>query len=266
METYRLKNIAIVILLLLNLCLLLLLGYQGLRERQAARQTAEELERLCQANQLTLGAEVDLGQEALSPLALTRRGEQEQAIASYLLQGEAVSASQGGDIYSYEAGSRAIQFRAGGSFYGSRMDLPVEDIPDFVQTFCRQFGYEEPRLELEDGTGTAAAIQRLGGVPVVDCEIVMYFEDGALISVTGAHVSMEAASAEAGEQLGCVTALVKFLNYRSVSGAVCSEVAGVRCVYQLQGGAAPRLRPAWEIQTDTYTYYVDCETGEVSGK
>ena len=58
-------------------------------------------------------------------------------------------------------------------------------------------------------------------------------------------------------------ALVRFLDYRNAAGVVCSRVAGVRCVYQLQSASAPRLLPVWEIETDTYVYYVDCETGEV---
>ena len=104
------------------------------------------------------------------------------------------------------------------------------------------------------------------GVPVTNCGVELYFEDGRLTNVTGAHVSLEDAAPEPGERMDCITALVKFLDYRSASGVVCSEVKGVRCVYQLQGSAAPRLLPAWEIETDTYAYYVDCGTGEVTGQ
>ena len=43
METYRLKNIAILILLLLNAFLLMLLGYQYLQSRQTASDTVEQL-------------------------------------------------------------------------------------------------------------------------------------------------------------------------------------------------------------------------------
>ena len=43
METRRLKNIAILILLLLNAFLLLLLGYQYLQAEEAARDTREQL-------------------------------------------------------------------------------------------------------------------------------------------------------------------------------------------------------------------------------
>lgn len=263
METYRLKNIAILILLLLNGCLLLTVGHQRLQSLGTERRTAEQLASLYEGSQLKLDGGIDLFQPSLSPLALSRNPETEQAIASALLGDVAVSTSQGGGIYSYEANWRTIQFRAGGSFYGSRLDLPVEDAAAFARSFCNRFGYEEPRLRLEGGTGSAVAGQLARDIPVINCAVELYFEEGRLTSVTGAHVSLQDAAFASGASMSCVTALVKFLDFRNTSGVVCSEVTGVQCVYQLQSASSPRLLPVWKIETDTYAYYVDCGTGEV---
>ena len=265
METYRLKNIAIVILLLLNACLLLMLGYQEFQSLQTERRAEEQLRELYQASQLSLGERLDLSQEPLDALVLSRQAETERAIASALLGGDAVSTSQGGGIYSYEAEHGVIQFRAGGSFYGSRLDVPVEDPEEFSREFCKRFGYEAPQLQLADGGGSAYAGQLLGGVQVANCAVELYFEPGRLVSVAGAHVTLEDAAIEPGEQMSCITALVKFLDYRNSSGVICSEVSEVRCVYQLQNASALRLAPVWRIEADTYTYFVDCGTGEVYG-
>lgn len=265
METYRLKNIAIVILLLLNACLLLMVGYQNLQSLRTEQRAEEQLRELYQASQLSLAGNFDLSQPPLDALALSRQAETEQSIASALLGGEAVSTSQGGGIYSYETEHGSIQFRAGGSFYGSRLDVPVEDPEEFSKDFCRRFSYEAPQFQLTDGSGSVYAGQLLGGVQVSNCAVELFFEQGRLTSVAGAHVTLENAAAEPGEQMTCITALVKFLDYRNASGVVCSEVTDVRCVYQLQNASALRLAPAWSIETDTYTYYVDCETGEVYG-
>ena len=265
METYRLKNIAIVILLLLNACLLLMLGYQELQSLQTRRRAEEQLRELYQASQLSLGEKLDLSQRPLDALVLSRQAETEQSIAAALLGGDAASTSQGGGIYSYEAERGTIQFRAGGSFYGSRLDVPVEDPEEFSRDFCSRFGYETPRLQLTEDGGSAYAGQMLGGVQVANCAVELYFEQGRLVSVAGAHVTSEDAAVEPGEQMSCITALVKFLDYRNTSGVVCSEVTDIQCVYQLQNASAPRLAPAWRIEADTYTYFVDCETGEVYG-
>lgn len=266
METYRLKNIAIVILLLLNGCLLLTVGYQELRALRTEQRAEARLRELYRTSQLSLGEGLDLSRQSLGALIPSRHAETERAIAAALLGGEPAAASQGGGIYSYEAQHGVIQFRSGGSFYGTRLDLPVEDIETFAADFCRRFGYEPPLCQLEDGSGIAAAGHLAGDVSIANCGVEMRFEGGRLVSVSGAHVSMEGAVPEAGARMTCVTALTKFLDYRNASGVVCSEVLDARCVYQLRGASSPRLLPVWEIRTDTYTYYVDCETGEVSGR
>lgn len=266
METRRLKNIIILILLLLNVCLLLMVGYQDLQTLRSERRAEERLRELYRASQLALGPEVELSRQSLEPLTLSRNAAAEQAIAAALLGSEPSAASQGGGIYSYEAERGTIQFRAGGSFYGARLDLPVGDVEEFVQSFCRRFGYDTPRFQLENGSGSAVAGQLAGGVGVTNCAVELYFEEGRLTSVSGAHVSLENAAPQPGGRMSCVTALVKFLDYRSASGVVCSEVLDVRCAYQLQGASVPQLLPVWEIRTDTNTYYVDCASGEVSGR
>ena len=264
METYRLKNIAIVILLLLNACLLFMVGQQYYQSMQAGRQAAAQLRELYRNSQLSLDGGVDLTRQPLDDLLLVRQADTERSIASDLLGGETLFTSQGGGIYNYECQERTIQFRAGGSFYGSRLDRPVEDVSAFARSFCERFGYEEPVLRLDEGgSGSAIAGQLAGGVPVTNCAVEMYFEEGKLVSVTGAHVSLQDAVDGPGAGMTCVTALIRFLDFRNTSGVVCSQVSGVRCVYQLQSVSAPRLLPVWEIETDTYTYYVDCETGEV---
>lgn len=267
METYRLKNIAIMLLLLLNGFLLLLVGYQNLQERRAERETAQRLRELCEASQLTLSSSLDLTRQPLSALSLARSPETEQAMAACLLGSEAMAASQGGGIYSYEAASGSIQFRAGGSFYGSGLTVAVEDIEAFCQAFFQQFNYEDAQYQLEAGTGTVTALQRVGSVDVIGSSISLYFEEDSLVSVTGTHVNLESSADETRTvEMTCVTSLVRFLDYRNVSGVVCSEISDIHCVYQLQGVAVPRLLPVWQIDTDTNTYFVDCRTGEITGK
>lgn len=265
METRRLKNIAILILLLLNAFLLLLLGYQQLQSQRAQADTAQQLRDLFSAGQLTLSRDVDLSQEPLRPLLLSRNTDAESSIAAFLLGETASPVSQGGGIYSYTTEYGTIQFRSGGSFDGSRLSLPVPDIDDFVRSFCQKFGYKDSNSRLSGGSGTVTASQQVSGVPINGCGVTLTFEDGALTAVTGAHVSLENAAAEDGDPLSCVSALVRFLDHRRASGVVCREVTGVRCVYELQGSPSSlRLAPVWQVETDTYTYAVDCTTGSVS--
>ena len=96
METYRLKNIAILILLLLNAFLLMLLGYQYMQSRQSDEDMLEQMHVLFSGNQLSLSDSVDLLQPVLSPLTLSRSTEMEANMADALLGEDVESASQGG--------------------------------------------------------------------------------------------------------------------------------------------------------------------------
>lgn len=265
METFRLKNIAILILLLLNAGLLVLIGSQRWQTRQAASETAQQLEALCAANQLMLDSRLQLSQQPLSSLAISRHGETERVIASYLLGSSAVSSSQGGGIYSYSSEKGSIQFRSGGSFDGSRLEVGVDDIAGFSQKFCSEFGYRDMVMDVRGGSGSVTAVQEVAGVTVYGCTAALYFAEGVLTGVTGSHVSLENAGVESTGRIDCVTALVRFLDYRNATGIVCSEVTDIRCVYLLQSTAATvRLLPVWRIETDTNPYFVDCTTGAVS--
>lgn len=110
METYRLKNIAILILLLLNAFLLMLLGYQYMQSRQSDEDMVEQMHVLFSGNQLSLSDSVDLLQPVLSPLTLSRSTEMEANMADALLGEDVESASQGGGIYSYSSPAGSLQF------------------------------------------------------------------------------------------------------------------------------------------------------------
>ena len=263
METYRLKNIAILILLLLNAFLLMLLGYQHIQSRQSASGTVEQLQVLFHDHQLSLSDSVDLLQPVLSPMTLSRNTEVEANMADKLLGGSAESASQGGGIYSYASAAGNLQFRSGGSFDSVQLSLPVVDIPDFVVAFCDEFDYKDMDIRLNGTSGTATAIQYVAGVPILGCGLTMVFRDGFLTEVSGAHISLDSATLGTEEQLTCVSALVRFLDYRSNAGIICSEVSSVSCIYYLVESSTT-LAPVWQVETDTYTYLVDAASGEIS--
>lgn len=265
METRKLKNIAIVILLLLNAFLLALLGYQKLQAVRVSRAAMEELTELFAAEELALSPEIDA--QSLAPLTLARQSETERRIASFLL-GETVSAEdQGGGIYSYRSERGTVQFRAGGGFDTVHISREIGDVTAFVHRFCNRFDYEELTSELENGSGTVTAMQYVAGVPIFECSLTMVFQNGYLVHAAGAHIDLTDAAVDGEEYLSLISALVHFMDYRRATGIVCSEVRAVRCVYRLESSSTPpQLLPVWEIETDTYTYLVDGITAAVERK
>ncbi len=263
METRRLKNIAILILLLLNVFLLLLLGYQNLLGRRVEREALEELEILFATEDLALALEDDTPRESLTALTLARKTESETAIATFLLGESVTGYREGGGIYSYTAEAGTVQFRAGGGFDTVRLSRPVGNAREFMRLFCDKFGYEVVEGNLVEGTGSLTATQYVARVPILGCGITMVFENHQLISAMGAHIDLSDAKLESTESLSYVSILVRFFDYRRQEGVVCRVVHDVQCVYQLHTDNAPRLLPVWIVETDTYRYLVDGISGEV---
>lgn len=267
METRRLKNIAILILLLLNGFLLLLLGYQELVGLHSEQEAMTELKTLFAAEEMTLSLESASIEKSLTPLTLQRKMEAEASIAAFLLGETAPMRSVGGGICSYSADVGTIQFRSGGGFNTVRFARTVEDAEVFARQFFEKFGYEDIVGDLVNGSGSLNATQYVARVPILGCEVTLTFEDDCLISASGSHIDLGDAETERDEPLSGVSVLTRFFDHRNREGIVCREVNGLRCVYQLQSGSnIPRLLPVWIVETDTYSYVVDGITGKVSRK
>lgn len=267
METQRLKNIIILILALLNLFLLVLLMSFRWQQSAAERRLAEQLYTLYADSEVSLPNEKALSLDQSSPLSfsLQRDLEQEADIAAYLL-GESVEGQhQGGGIYTYTGASGTVYFRSNGAFDyapdGQRVDSPV----DFCEAFCENFGYERTQSALSGTSGSFSACRVVNDTPVYNCTISFLFEDGGLISLSGSCLSIANSAPLEEGHFTAADALVKFLDYRKVSGVICNAITGVERVYEYQSAAqSPLLVAKWQVSTDTYRYYVDCSTGAVT--
>lgn len=267
METRQLKNIAILILLLLNGFLLVLLGYQDLQAMQASRKAAEEMKDWFASEELVLALSSDVLEDSLAPLTLSRQMDRESRVAAFLLGQAPPAENQGGGINSYRSSVGTVQFRAGGGFDTVQLNLPVGDIRAYTEQFCDRLDYEDVTYQTENNVTTVTAMQYVAGVPIFGCNLTLRFEGGHLTYAAGAHIDLGDAVTDSVDYLDCVSALVRFLDYRRNAGIVCSEVRGVRCVYQLNSTATPpRLLPVWEVETDTYIYLVDGISAQVTRK
>lgn len=268
METRKLKNITILILLLLNLFLLALLLHFRLQKASSGRRLMEQLFTLYQDSAVALPEEEAL-LTAAAPvsLSLNRDLDHEAEIAAFLLGRETEGEAQGGGIYTYAGPHGTVQFRSNGAFDYTPRNQRVNAPLDFCRDFCQRFGYAEAEeITLRGGSGSFSALRSVEGVAVYNASLSFLFEDGLLLSVSGSCLSPAGSAPLPDSRFTVVDALVKFLDYRNASGVVCSAVTGVQPVYELQATAAQPMSLAakWQVSTDTYLYYIDCATGEVS--
>ena len=267
MERYRLKNIIIIILALVNVFLLGSLMMRQTSQQTTRRNLEEQLVELFAADGMELDSSV-IPDEAPPALLSMSRDTAREREAALLLLGETVdSHDQGGGIYSYAGENGAAVFRENGN-YEMAGTLAVEDAEKVCRDFCEKFSYADPVFHLdEDGNGTAVASCLFDGWDVLNCMVTFSFEQGTLRAVSGTLLPETGADASAGQKLLTgVAALTAFQNVRRESGAVVSAVTEMHACYRLQSSttAPMALVPTWRIVTDTSEYYVNCATGAVT--
>ena len=265
MDRYRLKNIIILILVLVNLFLLGSLASRKRAEQSSHRRAIQEMVELFAAHDITLPPEVIPRETPPVGRLLTRDLEMERQAAVFLLGERLSSADQGGGIYTYASDNGAFLIRSTGSF-DAVGTLASEDVGAFCRDFCREFFFDEPVFALDEaGNGTATAIRRCAGLPVYNCSVVFTLEEGRLVSAKGTLLP-ETYTSSGGDTLSALAALTAFQNAKQASGAVASAVTDMELCYELQSttSASMSLVPVWRVATDTVSYYVNCVTGAVT--
>ena len=265
MERFRLKNIIILILVLLNAFLLFSLAQRRAAERDAFRRTAEQLSALFQEDGMTL--EPGAISQALPPdgVSLTRDTALEEQAAAFLLGDGPASSDQGGGIFHYAGAAGEALFRSSGGFEAAGT-LAEGDVEEVCQDFCRTFSYDIPDIRLdEEGSGIFTAQGVYNKLPVFNCTVTFTVEQGVLTAVSGTLLPKTGTAVSGEAPLSAAGALLAFQQMRRESAAVASTVTDARLCYELQtAGTAMSLAPAWQIVTDTEDYYVNCLTGAVT--
>lgn len=166
MERYRLKNIIILILVLLNAFLLVSLGIRGTKEHTARRAQQQELVALFAADGMTLDPALIPSDTELSAYTLIREESLEKRVAVFWLGSISERTAQGGGIYTYSGSHGAAVFRDTGSFDIAGA-LSSGDAESLCRDFCKKFSYTEPVFTLDEtGSGTVTALRLWGDVPV----------------------------------------------------------------------------------------------------
>lgn len=267
MDRYRLKNIIILILVLVNAFLLASLIVRKTSEYNARKLAVTQLVELFAADEIALSPDAISTDTPPSSRVLTRDTALDREVAAFFLGSDLSSSDQGGDIYTYSSSRGAAIFRENGSFDAAGT-LSTEDPAGFCREFGRKFSYSEPTFRQEDdGSETATMVRNYNRLPVFNCTVTFTFRSGTLVNVSGTLLP-ENYTELTGEEapLSASAALTAFLEARRQSFAAVSAITDLYLCYELQSTTASSMMtlvPAWCIVTDTAKYYVNCSTGAV---
>ena len=269
MNTARLKNIVILILLLANAFLLVLLFSRRAEENDARERSVAQLTALLTADGIAFDSALLDGLPA-SVLSVqpARDLAAEQTLAEGII-GSVTSIDSGGGIYRYYSAdgmnSGVCLIRSNGAVEAA-LSRAVEDPERFCSDLCIPYGYRIFEILTSGADTTITAYCQLGELEVYNGSLTFSFASGTLTSVNGTLLPPIDTADVTGTALDAVTALVRFLDYRNTSGAVCTEITDIRGGYLLQSTTASpqRLVPVLRVATDVYDYYVNIETGETT--
>lgn len=271
MEWPKLKNIILLLLVCVNVCLLLLAGLQGSRSARYEEETRQAAIDVLEQNGITFGPERLPADTQLRPLTVTRDRESEAQVAQTLLgSAERQGENEVRQLYVGEGGT--AEFSMNGTFSvslqpGAWVKEHDRSHADASQACLERIGFHGA-LETEERDEASGQVlltfhQEWEDVPVFSCRVVLTWEGDELVHLEGSRLSGTSVQASArGEPLSAASILVRFLSGINKGGYVCGRVDGMTAGYLLSGAARPvELTPVWRIDTDSGSYYVDAYTG-----
>ena len=141
MQSSRLKNIIILILLLTNLSLAAVVVSRQADHQEGLEQVRQQLVTLFAAENVELDEDLISSQTPPLSRTLTRDTQQEEDLAAFLLGENLRWSDQGGGIHLYGSDRGGVQFLDNGSFDAAGSLSEGASAPEVCRAFCKEFGY-----------------------------------------------------------------------------------------------------------------------------
>lgn len=268
MESAKLKNIVLLLLVVTNLLLGLLMVIQGVTSSRRQTQTLLDAVALLQDRGIAVEADALPQTDFPTPMTVERDSEWERQQFASLL-GDNFTAAQRGLVSYYKGDLGRAEVLEDGSFTVSFTPgaLPVEgqELSAHALATLRRIGFDAQVTA--SGMDIVSAIQLLDGSPIFSCAVTLRYENGALAQLSGTRlVGVPVTDTAQGEPLSTATLLLRFRTGISDSGDACSAIRSATQGYVLSAtsGTKPSLIPVLRLETDTGVYRVDALTGAFS--
>lgn len=268
MEVPKLKNIAILILVITNLCLLGFVLQWELQGRYFHWQTrSNAIELLTQVKGVELDESQVPSQIELKPQTVSRDLEQEGTLAAAFLGEGVQTENRGAGVYRYFNERGSLQFHSDGTFSGEFTPgaFPVgENREAECLKLLEQLGFEGEWME--SGEHTMTFRQLWQGVPLFHQQVTLEFADDCVVAMTGGRRLVgEPVEDTSCHTVSAATALIESYNGIGALGFVCSRIDRITQGYASSTALSGpmTLTPVWRVTTDTGEYQLNTVTGEL---
>lgn len=275
MPVSKLKNLALLILLLANLALLAVVVPNEVSQRQEAARQRQFLQALYAQEDVTLDPDSVPETVTLYTLQLEENPEADLLAATALL-GEQVLVQDDSTRYLsiYRSQNGTCSIGRSGSFQAALEQQPeVRSIGPATERVLKDMGFQwhalsEPQ-RIRPGVYTVSTAQSILGVPVFSRGLTLTWSNNTLHHLEGDFFTGTASMARVSDQacISAADALVRFLSARFELGWMGSTVVGMEQGYlrsETAAAATVQLTPVWRLDTDTGSFYVNGISGEVT--
>lgn len=275
MPVSKLKNLAILILLLANLALLSLVVPTRLARSQQSQLLRQELQALCSQQQVELSDGAIADTVTLYTLELGEDSQADLQAATALLGAQVLVQDDSTRYFStYRSSLGTCAIGRSGSFQAQLTgQSSCDDLQSHAEATLAAMGFAIDRhgnpMLRSDGSTTISAIQSVLGVPVFTQGLTLTYENQCLTAVDGVFFTGAGTVTRVDTQacMSAADALVQFLSARYELGWVGSTVISMEQGYRqadTASAAVVHLTPVWHLQTYTGSFYIDGISGSVS--
>lgn len=267
MPVSKLKNLAILILLLANAALLSLLIPRQLEARKQAQNLHRRLTELCAQQNVSLDLQAVPDTVNLYALELAdKEAGQSQALTALLGQAPV----QADHKLTMEDNVRIGTWENGTLSLKLSNQKEVSDLRAAAKKTLKKMDFEISSLgqpqRLSPGIYAVNAKQAVLGVPIFSDGVTLTYSNNCLSQLSGQFYAGTLTQAGDSACISAAQAVVNFLGERVKLGWVGSSITGMEQGYLRtdQSSAAVRLTPVWKLMTDTGSFYVNGLTGSVT--
>jgi len=267
MRWSKIKNIILILLAMVNVCLLFIVGSRFWQTEHTDRELREQMRVILRQNGVEFLPEEVPGEMPVTALQLTLTPFGETQAAQLVGTGEVFFSSEGALMYHGELGS-AVCFPEGRvniQFFPDAFPLKDASLAETGHILLSKLNLDlrETRSEEQD---SVTFTQFISGVPVPEATLTLTSQNGALDRLSG-RVLMGSETVIEGEYLSASTALTRFIGDLQKQTYVCSQITGIYPGYAVSGTGPVTLTPIWCLETDAaWQCVVDGLTGVVTVK
>lgn len=261
MEWSKLKNLAIILLLLLNLFFLLLNAGQARRESEIQASVQENAIEIVHNQGIQLDPEIVPWDSQLKAYVQSRERYEERSLAEQLVGN--ITEEISGTTWRFYGERGVAEFYQYGNFI---VRFSVQTL-DWLQAtdqaeahavaLMKEIGIQTMVDSTRSDDKKVYLWQTVDGLPVFTCEFKLSYQQGRLSAIDGRRL---AGPLEPGTDhlRTAATMLVSLAEAKAEGSIQCSKVFAIQEGYMNQGAV-----PVWRLVTDDGDIYLDCVTGEV---